>query len=183
MDNGHFIVSERNRPFWKLIIASLFFTIAVAVLILHVFDVQWLDENIREIGGRFNLVIYLTVIGVGFSFQKRVHIDIKKSRFRSTFEVGPIKLGQWKTIKNYEYISIFHQPLVDGNKIYEVNLWYDKNKHWELYEKYDYEEAFRVGYKTSELLNIRLLDATIPNNYKWINKKASEKSKKIVYEE
>jgi len=68
-----------------------------------------------------------------------------------------------------------------GKKIFEVNLWYDKNKHWELYEKHDFAEAFAIGFEISELLNIDLLDATKPNNYKWVDKESLKKTGEIKY--
>ncbi|MDO5978629.1 hypothetical protein [Flavivirga spongiicola] len=177
----HVIVSEKQRPLWQRIIASLFFTAAIGFLAYILYAAKWSDDNIKSIGHNIELVIYLVGIGIAFSFHQSVYIDIKKSKFRQTYEIGSIKLGQWKTISNYEYVSIFHQPLEDGNKIFEVNLWYDRNKHWELYEKYDYKEAFLIGYEISELLQIGILDATVPNNYKWINKKASKETGKMVY--
>ncbi|GAA3600394.1 hypothetical protein Q4Q39_12105 [Flavivirga amylovorans] len=179
--NKHIIVSEKGRPLWQRIIASLFFTTAIGLLAYILYMANWNDNNITDIGHSLESVIYLMGIGIAFSFHKSVYIDTKKSKFRQTFEIGPIRLGQWITISNYEYVSIFHQPLEDGEKIFEVNLWYDRNKHWELYEKYDYTEAFLIGYEISELLQISILDATVPNNYRWIDKKASKETGKMVY--
>jgi hypothetical protein len=175
------IVSEKMRPLWQRIIASLFFTAAIALLFYVLFKQNWSDDNSINIGHDIKSVIYLIGFGVAFSFRQSVYIDINNSKFRATFEIGSIKLGQWKTISNYEYVSIFHQPLEGGDKIFEVNLWFDKNKHWELYEKYDYKEAFLIGYEISELLQIGILDATVPNNYKWIDKKASKEKGEVVY--
>jgi hypothetical protein len=175
------IVSERHRPLWQRVIASLFFTAAIMYFVYILLYAHWSDDNLINIGHHIKSVIYLFAFGVAFSFQKSVYIDLKNSKFRSTFEIGPIKLGEWKTIITYEYVSIFHEPLTDGNKIFEVNLWYDRNKHWELYEKYNFEDAFAIGYEISELLKIDLLDATTPNNYKWIDKATSKKTGKIEY--
>jgi hypothetical protein len=175
------IVSEKLRPLWQRIIASLFFTAAIGYFIYIMLYANWRDDNLLYIEHKLESVIYLITLGVAFSFQKSVYIDLKNSKFRSTFGIGPVKLGEWKKITSYEYISIFHEPLIDGNKIFEVNLWYDRNKHWELYEKYDFKEAFLIGVEISDILQIDLLDATIPNNYKWIDKKASIKTGKIVY--
>ena len=79
------------------------------------------------------------------------------------------------------HVSIFHEHLIDGRKIFEVNLWYDRNKHWELYEKYTFEDAFAIGYEISEVLNIGLLDATKPNNYRRVDKEALKKTGIITY--
>lgn len=172
MDNPHMIVSENNRPFWQMPIASLFFTAAIAVLLWILFHMEWSNWGLLRNTYLLKITMYLLALGTAFCFQKSVYIDLKNSRFRSTFEIGPLKLGQWKTITNFEYVSVFQQPLKDGSTIFEVNLWYDTNKHWELYEKKNPKEAFKIGYEISEILDIRLLDATVPNDFKWIDKKA-----------
>ena len=39
-----------------------------------------------------------------------------------------------------------------------------------MYERNSFEDAITVGYYLSEELNIDLLDATVPNDFKWIDK-------------
>lgn len=180
MDSKHIIISENPRPLWQIAIASLFFTAAFAILILFFYQ-KWSNVDGKSIKRLVDALCYLIVFGITFSFKKSVYIDIKKSKFRSTFEIGPIKLGQWQTINNYEYVSIFHQPLKDGNKIFELNLWYNDNQHWELYEKNDFREAFLIGYEISEILQIDILDATVPNDYKWIDKKHFKETGVVKY--
>lgn len=179
--NKCIIISERQRPLWQRIISSLLFTLAIAYLLYVILNVEWNENDPRNFGYHLRRFIFLVTFGISFSFHKSVSIDLKNSKFRSTFEIGPIKLGEWKTITNYEYVSIFHEPLIDGEKIFEVNLWYDRNKHWELYEKYTFEDAFAIGYEISELLNIDLLDATKPNNYRRVDKEALKKTGNIKY--
>lgn len=169
------------RPLWQRLIAAMFFTAAIVFLAYALYNANWTNGNAINIGHDIKSFIYLVGFGVAFSFHQSVYIDLKNSKFRSTIEIGPIKLGQWKTISNYEYVSIFHQPLENGEKIFEVNLWYDRNKHWELYKKHDFKEAFLIGFELSELLQINILDATVPNDYKWINKEASIKEGKMIY--
>jgi len=164
------IISESPRPIWQIPIAALFFTLAFGIMGYKVF--LWATTN-QPLGIRlldFEGVIYFTGIGASFCSRKRIHIDISNSRFRPTIEVGPLKIGSWQTIKNYQYVSVFHQPTIDGDYIFEVNLWYDNNKHFELYEEDNYKEAFLIGFELSEQLNIDLLDATVPNDFKWIDK-------------
>lgn len=175
------IVSEKQRPLWQRIIASFFFTAGIAFLTYALYNTNWTNDNLINIGHDIKSFIYIMSFGIAFSFHQSVYINIKKSKFRSTIEIGPIRLGQWKTISKYEYVSIFHQPLTDGEKIFEVNLWYDRNKHWELYKKYDFKEAFIIGFDISELLQIDLLDATEPNNYRRIDKKTSKETNEIKY--
>jgi hypothetical protein len=172
MNAEKIIISESNRPIWQIPIAALCFTIAFGFMAYKVF--LWLTSDVPlDINSSdFHIAIYFSAIGVSFTYTKRIYIHLEESKFKPTFEVGPLKFGKWKTIKHYEYVSVFHQPLTDGSYIYEVNLWYDNNKHFQLYEKNDYKEAFLIGYELSEELDIDLLDATVPNDFKWIDKEA-----------
>lgn len=170
MDKKHVIVSETPRPFWQLPIAALIFTAVVYMVAEDLFHLNWTNNYFRYLSKEIRLIPFFIAGGIAFCSQKKVHIDLELSRFKPTIEVGFIKIGKWKTINNYEYVSVFHQPLGDGFYIFEVNLWYDKNKHFELYRKNDFEEAMSIGYDLSEELNIDLLDATIPNDFKWIDK-------------
>ena len=183
MKNDNIIISERPRSFWQIPLASLFFTAAIGLLVFTLYKMHWRDNELINFGHTLSDVFYLVAIGVTFCFQKSVYVDLKNSKFRSTFEIGPIKIGQWKTITDYEYVSVFHQPLKNGGKTFEVNLWYDKNKHWELYRKNSSVDAFLIAHDLSEQLKIDLLDATIPNDYKWIDKHATKKFGKIIYKD
>ncbi len=170
MKTPYIIVSDKNRSLGQTIIAALLFTTAFVFLFYVLITTEWSIKDTRPLGHHLKTFTGILIVAIGFVFQKSVYIDLERSRFRNTFEIGPIKLGQWKTIKNYEYVSVFHQPLENKNKIFEVNLWYDTNKHWELYEENDASEAFSIAFEISEQLNIDLLDATVPNDYRWIDK-------------
>lgn len=170
MKDNNIIISETRRPFWHLIIAALLFTIALFVILIFFYNFSWTNKYIRGIDGLLIVVVTLISIGLNFSSQKRIYIDIQNSRFKPSFEIGPLKIGKWKTIKNYEYVSIFYEPTKRESEQFEVNLWYDRNKHFELYSRNNFEDAMLVGYDVSEQLNIDLLDATIRGESKWIDK-------------
>ncbi|MFD2822679.1 hypothetical protein ACFS5M_03300 [Lacinutrix iliipiscaria] len=178
MDDSNIIIAGAKKPFWQLIIAALCFTAVIAIISSSVLYNYFNLNSFKKIGTLTEVIIYLIGIGIGFSSQKRIYVNLKTSKFRSTREVGPIKVGRWKTIKNYEYVSIFHQPLTNGAYVFEVNLWYNGNKHFELYSENNFKSALEVGYDLSEELNIDLLDATIPNDYKWIDKEALKQNAK-----
>ncbi|WP_417859606.1 hypothetical protein [Winogradskyella sediminis] len=164
------IISESPRPIWQMPFAALFFTMATFILLFALYDIQLSEKGFILFLHRLEPCIISVSFGIGFTLTKSIHIDIENSRFRPTYHIGPVKIGSWQTIKNYQYVSVFHQPTVDGNYVFEVNLWYDNNKHFELYEEDNYKEAFLIGFELSEQLNIDLLDATEPNNFKWVNK-------------
>lgn len=175
------IISEKQKPLWKRILAALLFTLAIALSMYIVLNTNWNNENIEIIGKQLNIAIYLTSLGVYFSYYKSIHINTKTSQFRDTFNIGPFKFGKWVIIQQYEYVSIFPQLLANGDTIFKVNLWYNKNKHWELYEEYSIKEAFVIAFELSETLNTELLDATKPNDYKWIDKEASKAKQSMIY--
>ena len=177
MDKNHIIISENPRPFWKLIIASLIFTAAIGVIIYLTFNNLWKVELTKGSTSKIINIFYLIGIGILLCLHKKIYVDIENSKFKPSLEVGCIKIGKWQTIHNYEYVSVFHQPLINGDYIFEVNLWYDKNKHFELYTQNNFEDALSIGYDLSEKLNIDLLDATIANNFKWIDKEALKQKK------
>ena len=164
------IISEANRPMWQTIVAAFLYTATLALIFISFYNTKWEYNSLLYSAKKMKGVILVLIAAVSFSSIKKVYVDLENSKFRSTFEVLFIKFGKWKTINNYEYVSVFHQPLKGGNYIYEVNLWYDRNKHLKLYEQYNYTEAFKIGYLLSEKLKIDLLDATVPNDYKWVDK-------------
>lgn len=164
------VVSERNKPFWQLPIAALCFTISFALISAFVLQFFMSHNYIEMLSSKLFYCLYSIPIGLGLCTQKRVHIDLKNSRFKPTTEIGNLKFGTWKTIHNYKYVSVFQQPLTNGTTTFQVNLWYDHNKHFELYDRNSFKDAFIVGYELSEELNIDLLDATIPREFKWIDK-------------
>ena len=172
MEKRPIIISERKRPFWQLIVAAVCFTVAIA-LILGTLIPFFIDTNIFDNYPKgFFIPFYLTMYATYLSANRCIYIDIEKSKFRKTKEVGPIKIGGWTTIKNYEYVSLFTERLRDGRVSFSVNLWYNNNHHFTLYDEYDFESALEIAYNLSEELNIDLLDATIANDYKWIDKEA-----------
>lgn len=172
MKDENIIITGKGKPFWALIISALAFTAIVGILLSSFLYSVFNLNSFKKIGAMTEIIIYLAGIGIGFGSQKRVYVNIKESKFKSSLELGPIKIGKWNTIDNYEYVSLFYQLLGDGSYIFEVNLWYDKNKHFLLYSEYDFEDALAIAFDLSEELNIDLLDATIPNDYKWIDKEA-----------
>lgn len=170
MDKKHIIVSETQRPFWKLPIAALIFTAVIYIIGKDLYYFNWSNDYFRYLADEIKILPFLIAVGIYLSSHKKVYIDIENSKFKPTIEIGFIKIGAWKTINEYEYISIFFNPSKNESEAFEVNLWYNKNKHFELYTRNNFEDALVVAYEISEQLNIDLLDATIKGDNKWIDK-------------
>ena len=164
------IIAETRRPLWQVIAAAACFT----GFLYTFFGIFYPPTNttVILIHRMFSEIwLFLLIGGIGLCSKKGIQIRPVSKEFKATFEIGPIVLGQWKKIPNPEYVSVFQQLLENGDYIFEVNLWYNTNKHWQLYTNPDYKEAFLIGFDLSEQLDIDLLDATTPNDYKWIDKK------------
>lgn len=125
------------------------------------------------------IIFFLLFFAIYFSYTINCYFDFEKKLFKREKTIGIFKYGKWKPLPELDYVSLF---AVNANT-FEVNLWYKKNRHWDLYEKYNIEDAFTIAFELSEALNIDLLDATVPGDFKWIDKKTSKETGKMVYKE
>jgi hypothetical protein len=48
-------------------------------------------------------------------------------------------------------------------------MWVKRNKSFTLYESGDLATAFSMGENTAKTLKVDLLDATVPNDFKWVS--------------
>lgn len=169
-DNRNFIITEGSRPLWQRFVAAFLFTIAILFLISFITVFEFTTEA-KKIEGSFSLLeiaLFLGSIGIGFSVVQDVLFDLENKRYKIQYCIGPIKIGKWKKLPIIEYVSVFRQPKEDGEFIYEANLWYNRNQHLNVYENEDREPAFSMGVNVAKILNVRLLDATVANDSKWV---------------
>lgn len=172
MEKGKVIISEGNRPFWHSVVASVFYTLAILLVSMFFFGFEIFPKNGISSQWNFNMLIAATACmaqGILFSSVKFVFFDLSVKRYKEEYRVGPFKTGRWKQLPEIEYVSVFRQPKKDGNFIFETNLWYKKNKHFNIYESAVLEPAVVMGKSVALLLKVNLLDATRPNNHTWIN--------------
>ncbi len=170
---------ERQKPLWLRLIASLFFTITI-VLIIHfcyTMEFSWEKKYFKGHIDYFQIIFILLFFGIYFSYTINCYFNFEKKLFKREKTIGVFKYGKWKPMPKLEYISLF----AVNESTFEINLWYKKNRHWDLYEKYNIKDAFTIAFELSELLNIDLLDATIPGDFKWIDKKATKEAGEIIY--
>lgn len=126
------IVSEGKKPIWKLIFASLLFTISI-VSIVNIFNSVW-SVGFEKLPIKFytsNIkILGLTLsLGITLSITKTILIDTDKNKLVSRYFVGPFYRDILSVIPKLEYVSVF----LDTSEIYQVNLWYNKNKHYKMY--------------------------------------------------
>lgn len=93
------------------------------------------------------------------------HFDFENKKYKIEKHVGPIKFGRWKPFKKIEYLSVFN----NGKGFYEINLWYNKNKRFNIINFEELDITLETGKTIAKKLNIDLLDAaTDPRDSKWV---------------
>jgi hypothetical protein len=164
------IISGGKRPFWQTLIAAGLFTV-IGYLFFSFFTSLHIGLSNKQLRGGLSLLelaLFLLPIAVGFSAVKDIYFDLSNNRYKEKICFGPFGFGSWKPLPTIEYVSIFKQPKANGTFIYETNLWYGKNRHFNLLESDSKVEVMEMGKIVAELLGVDLLDATVPNNYRWL---------------
>ncbi len=159
-------ISEGSRPMWQIIIAALFFTAALVSLYLF-YVTSTIDTNHKKIIIYWEILgIATTLIGAGISFAvvKDYQFDFKNNQYKIIYRIGPIRVSEWRKFQSLDYISVFKK----SDSKYLVNLWYNKNKHFNFGMSNKSETALNIGSELSKKLKLDLLDATDPHNSKWV---------------
>ncbi|HHC79340.1 MAG TPA: hypothetical protein ENK46_05620 [Flavobacteriia bacterium] len=171
MKNKNIIISEGQRPIWQMVIAAFFYTIGIALLILLFIGVMRFDfmRIIKPGLGVLKISFIAFAMGYGFSVVKAVLFNLENHTYKNEYSVGSIRFGKWRPLPEIKYVSFFKQPLKNEDYIFEINLWYKKNKHFNVYRNDDYEPTLEMGFYIADKLNVRLLDATTPNKYKYLD--------------
>ncbi len=126
----------------------------------------------------FNLV--LSGIGVFLMQREGSQIDLASKRYREVKWIMGLTFGKWKDLPNVEYVSVFktkENKRVQGmgassnfsNQVYKLNLFYDRNKKIEAYITDDKDDAFENAIYLSQVLGIKILDAT-ERESKWFER-------------
>lgn len=170
MSGKKVIISEGNRPLWHRVIAAAHYTVIVCLLYFFFTKFEFATEkDLKSSFSLLELAAFLLPSALAFSVVKDLHFDLEDRKYKIQYCVGPIKFGKWQSLPRIDYVSIFKQPKADGDFIFEVNLWYKKNRHFNIYEGDKLEPVFQFGEHVAKILNANLLDATRPNNHKWVN--------------
>lgn len=171
------VVSQGKRPLWHTIIAAFLYTLSFFFLFYSIYKLFLMglnETNTKVIKGNvsfFSLSIYAFLGGLRFSVCKTIFINTVKQKLKTQFSVGAFKVNYHSEIPKLNYVSVFKNPNRD---FVEVNLWYGKNKHFNVTNYKNIGEAINFGLLISNKLNIDLLDATEKGNSKWIDKSLYE---------
>ena len=119
------------------------------------------------------------LLGVRFSLIQNIHFDLKDKRYKKEYSVGIIGVGVWKQLPEIEYVSVFKQSLKSDESgehcgfKFNLNMWYPVNKHFTIYSCDEPEPVFVVAKFIAKKLQVDLLDATVPNDFKWLEPEVS----------
>ncbi|WP_218925793.1 hypothetical protein [Flavobacterium sediminis] len=127
--------------------------------------------------GSLMALIFL-VIGLGLNVAEGSDINLTSKEFRTFYSLFSVKIGKWKPIPEFEYISVFKTKegqtirvvTAETTQKYDiilVNLFYDRNKHITFFKTTDKSKAFDVAEHFKLALGIDILDATEAEK-KWV---------------
>ncbi len=105
-------------------------------------------------------------------------LDLAKKKYRKIYWLLGLCIGSWKQLPVIEYVSVFKTVKKSrarvitaeanlGTQVYKVNLFYEGNKHIEVYIAEESEKSFKVAKHIAAELNTPILDATSQDK-KWI---------------
>ena len=118
------------------------------------------------------------IIGLGLNVAEGSEINLSAKTFRTIQVLFGFKIGSWKPIPNFEYISVFNTKesqtvrvvSAETTQKYDIiliNLFYNRNKHMTFYKTNDKTKAFDVAEHFKLALDIPILDATNKEK-KWL---------------
>ncbi len=93
MEKKNVIISEGERPFWQLIIAAIFYTVALYFLYLF-FSTIDLYEKYKVVENSVSALegaILSFMGGMGFSGTKDYYFDFNENRYKPVFRVDQSK--------------------------------------------------------------------------------------------
>ena len=136
----------------------------VFALILSFFSVFLFFE------GTFFGIILLGA-ALKLSLKEGFELDLSGKKHRKLYSFFAINFGKWENLPIIEYISVFKTiknsrtrvwtaETTYGFEVYKTNLFYNKNKHLEVYFSEDKEDAFKVANHIAMILDVEIFDAT-----------------------
>jgi len=169
--NKNIILSEGQRPIWQMVIAAFFYALSIVIIIgfFELANSDFKGERVTLILYSLVLSFFIFLIGFRFSAVNNILFNLENHTYKNEYSVGPIRFGKWRPLPEIEYVSFFKQPLKNEEYIFEINLWYKKNKHFNIYRSNYYESTLEMGFYIADKLNVKLLDATTPNKYKYLD--------------
>jgi hypothetical protein len=163
-------------PMWRTIVGILIILLAIYGFIF--------DSAIRAL---LTLIIPFLILQTEGS-----EIDLEAKTFRKTRSILGYSIGKWQPLPNVEYVSVFSTSeditirdlsaeTTYSRDIILLNIFHDRNQKFTAYSTSNIKDAFDVASHIADALAIDLLDATVKNDYKWVDKDALRDTGEIIY--
>jgi hypothetical protein len=157
MEKKDVVISQGSRTLLENIIAAACYTIAL-------FCLHRCFTDLKHVGGYAYFGTTCFMLGLRFSISKYYRFNFKANRFRDMSAIGPIEWGDWVQYDELNYVAVF----LNAKDFYEVNLWYDENRRFNLSNYAELDDALMGAKEITQLLALDLYDAgTDPYNGRW----------------
>ena len=144
----------------------------IFAIILSLFSVYLFFE-----GTLFGLILLGAALKL--SLREGFELNLEEKKYRNVYSIFAINFGFWKNLPKAEYVSVFKTTKNSrarvitaeanlGFEVYKLNLFYDRNRHIEVYISDEMEDAFGVAKHIALALELDILDAT-KSEQVWIN--------------
>jgi hypothetical protein len=163
-------------PIWRTIVGCLLILIAIYGFIF-----------VGIVNGFLSLIIPLLILRTDGS-----EIDLESKTYRKTHSIFGFSIGKWQPLPETEYISVFSTTenitvrassaeTTNNRDVILLNVFYDRNQKFTAYSTTSLKDAFDVASHIADALAIDLLDATVKNDYKWVDKDVLRETGEIIY--
>jgi hypothetical protein len=162
------LISQYKRPAWHFILGGLLYIAAIGVASYAFYMLYTAPEDYsyeKDLGGNLTIALILFVAGLGSSIVRTRYLNLEKGKLHTEFRLWFLKMDVQSSMPELEYVSVFKN---EGAETFEVNLWYEGNHHFNVDYFDEAEPAFDYAKEFSEKLNLKVLDATVKGNSKWI---------------
>ncbi len=122
--------------------------------------------------------IILLGAALKLALRKGIELNLEEKKYRNIYSIFAINRGFWKELPEAEYISIFRTiknsrsrvitaEATLGFEVFKVNLFYNRNRHIEVYFTDEIDNAFSIARHIATVLEVDILNATNPER-EWI---------------
>jgi hypothetical protein len=168
----------RKLPKWRTIMGIILISAAIYGFIF-----------VGIASGLISLIVPLLLLKTEGS-----EIDLQSKTYRKTYSILGFKIGKWQPLPKTEYISVFltsedvtirvvTAETTNSRDVILLNIFHNRNQKFTAYSTTNLKDAFNVACHIADALSIDLLDATVKNDYKWVDKDALREKGEIIYTE
>ncbi len=168
LNQNEILISHYKRPAWHFILGGLLYIASIGVASYAFYMLYTAPEDYsyeKDLGGNLTIALILFVAGLGSSIVRTRYLNLEKGKLHTEFRLWFLKMAVQSSMPELEYVSVFKN---EGAETFEVNLWYEGNHHFNVDYFDEAEPAFDYAKEFSEKLKLKVLDATVKGNSKWI---------------